>query len=186
MSGIITEAQAAHVFRTLSINESRAQLRTFSAGSRYNIFLSHKHDEIELVRQIKAILEALHSGVYVDWEDATMPTSTTGETALRLKRKIREMDKFIFLASNGAIASKWCNWEIGYGDAFKLSHNKFAIFPVKNNEGWKGAEYLQLYPRIEFESAFVYTENFGNPRYGTYQVIYPDGRKMTLENWLNG
>ena len=184
MPHFISEIQAAIVSRSLNLNESAPSTRTFSASNKYNVFLSHKHDEVNLVKQIKSILESLHYKVYVDWEDATMPTRTNGETANRLKGKIRSLDKFIFLASNGAINSKWCNWEIGYGDAYKLGIDKFAIFPVSNQLGWLGAEYLSLYPRIEYVSDHG-DYNFGNPNFGTYWVVYPNGNKQTLKEWLS-
>lgn len=184
MPNFISEIQAASVSRSLNLNEATVMCRTFSASNRYNVFLSHKHDEVDLVKQIKSILESLHYQVYVDWEDATMPNRTNGQTASKLKAKIRSLDKFIFLASNGAINSKWCNWEIGYGDAYKLALDKFAIFPVSNQYGWMGTEYLSLYPRIEYASAYN-DYNYGNPNFGTYWVVYPDGNKQTLKEWLS-
>lgn len=46
-----------------------------------------------------------------------MPKVTSAETATRIKDRISRCDKFILLATNGAIDSKWCNWELGFGDA---------------------------------------------------------------------
>lgn len=96
MPNFISEIQAASVSRSLNLNEATVMCRTFSASNRYNVFLSHKHDEVDLVKQIKSILESLHYQVYVDWEDATMPNRTNGQTASKLKAKIRSLDKFIF------------------------------------------------------------------------------------------
>lgn len=46
-----------------------------------------------------------------------MPQVTSGETAIRIKDRIDKCDKFILLATDKAVESKWCNWELGYGDA---------------------------------------------------------------------
>ena len=41
----------------------------------------------------------------------------------KLKEKIEIADKFILLATEKAINSKWCNWELGLGDAAKYMKN---------------------------------------------------------------
>ncbi|MBO9573703.1 MAG: toll/interleukin-1 receptor domain-containing protein, partial [Chitinophagaceae bacterium] len=112
--------------------------------------------------------------VYIDWLDDSMPAFTSAETANKIKKKIRECDKFILLATNNAIASKWCNWELGFGDAHKYI-DKIALFPLSENSvGWNGAEYLRIYPRIE-------EGNFNNEY---FKVIYPDGKQMSVLEWL--
>ena len=68
--------------------------------------------------------------VYIDSKDSSMPITTSAETAINLKDRIRKCDRFILLATNGAIESKWCNWELGFGDANKYP-DKIAIFPLK-------------------------------------------------------
>lgn len=87
--------------------------------------------------------------VYVDWMDEGMPKTTSGLTAIKLKDKINKCKKFIFLGTEGAIASKWCNWELGLGDAKKYPSN-IAIMPIAENNGiYSGSEYLQIYPVIK-------------------------------------
>jgi hypothetical protein len=112
--------------------------------------------------------------VYIDWLDSSMPPFTSAETADKIKKKIKECNKFILLATNSAIASKWCNWELGLGDAQKYI-DRIALFPLSENSGtWNGAEYLRIYPRIEESN---YTNEY-------YKVIYPDGKEMALLDWL--
>jgi hypothetical protein len=114
----------------------------------------------------------------VDWADQTMPESTNGTTANRIKNQIISgNDKFVLLATNNAVGSKWCNWEVGIADPFKLLNKKIALLPLADNSGaWNGAEYLQIYPRIERE----YTQA-GNYN---YFVWFPDGSYETLDTWL--
>lgn len=70
---------------------------------------------------------------------------------MNIKDRIMRCDKFILLATNGAIESKWCNWELGYGDAKKFK-NHIALFPMKpegsNDFEYKGSEYMAIYPYI--------------------------------------
>lgn len=94
----------------------------FSAGIRRpakkTVFLSHKHDDWEDLKGFIGFLERRYNiECYIDSDDPSMPKKTSGETAERIKNAIRKTDRFILLATDNAIASKWCNWELGYGDA---------------------------------------------------------------------
>ena len=139
---------------------------------KYSIFLSHSHHDAELVKKIVLILKNIGVEVYVDWMDDSMPASTCGITAAKIKQKIKQNNKFIFLATNISIDSKWCNWEIGYGDADKFQDDDIAVFPVKENYSeWKGNEYLQLYPSIKRSNDTLY-------------IVYPNGKEILLTEWL--
>ena len=82
-----------------------------------------------------------------------MPKVTSAETATRIKDRISRCDKFILLATNGAIDSKWCNWELGFGDAKKYNKH-IALFPMKPegtyDRNYKGNEYMRNYPYIVY------------------------------------
>lgn len=111
--------------------------------------------------------------------DDDMPQATSGVTAEKIKVKIRENKKFILLATNKAISSKWCNWELGLGDAAKYI-NHISLIPVADdNNHWTGNEYLQIYPRIEKEDRF-----YGARIIEYWYVIFPNGRRVMLEDWL--
>ncbi len=152
-------------------------LKTFSRESKYNkvtIFLSHKHTETDELEAAISFLKQFGVDVYVDWMDEEMPKYTSGKTAARIKSKIEENDKFILLATDGAIASKWCNWELGLGDAHKYI-DKIAVLPVKKDYGqYNGSEYLQIYPYIDKKT-----------NYNThFVVVFPNGKEIELEKWL--
>lgn len=112
--------------------------------------------------------------------DDGMPEKTSGETAIKIKSKIISNEKFILLATNDAVISKWCNWELGIGDVFKFSDDNLAILPLSENSGtWYGNEYLQIYPRIE-----SVTES-GNDIYeNIFKLKYPNGTEKWLDDWL--
>lgn len=156
-----------------TLNESR----TFSkATSTTSIFLSHSHTDRAIVEQAKVFFQNLGISIYVDWADETMPEKTNGVTAQKIKNQIISInDKFVLLATNNAIASKWCNWEVGIADPFKLLNKKIALLPLADNSGtWNGNEYLQIYPRIEKSSL----------NNDDYYVWYPDGTLEALTTWL--
>ncbi len=155
-----------------------ASLKEFKAESKYGkvtIFLSHKHDETEELDGAISFLKNFGVEIYVDWLDDNMPRITNGTTASRIKQKIKENKKFIFLATEGAIDSKWCSWELGHGDAEKYISHNIAILPVKDNSSnYTGSEYLEIYPYI-YESDS--TSNL-------YFVVFPDGSIEYLDSWL--
>jgi hypothetical protein len=159
------------------LSAARAETKT---TDKIGVFLSHSHKDKSLIKQAVSFFKAINISVYVDWMDETMPEKTSGETALKIKSKIISNQKFIFLATNDAIISKWCNWELGIGDTFKFSSDNLAILPLSENSGsWYGNEYLQIYPRIESVNLSVHGiyDNI-------FKVKYPDGTKKWLDDWL--
>ena len=129
-------------YESISIRHQNYEAKTI-------VFISHKHDELEDLKDVIGFLEKNYNvKCYIDSEDGAMPIFTSAETAVKIKDRIRQCDKFILLATNGAINSKWCNWELGYGDAHKFKDN-IAIFPFADKEiEFKGQEYLNIYPYI--------------------------------------
>lgn len=180
--GILTKAQLTNATEAkLGYFSFRDNLRESKVQNRYSaqktIFLSHSHADLEDGSVDKAIvfLRKLGVIVYIDSNDASLPPTTDTETANKLKERIKVCDKFILLASNNSISSKWCNWELGIGDVNKYI-NHIALFPLADNTGyWNGAEYLTIYPRIE-------ESNYTN---GYYKVIFPDKTEKSLYEWLS-
>lgn len=128
--------------RIRSLSEARAQgLKT--------AFLCHSHHDAQLVRGIITLLDETGWRVYVDWADESMPETPTRETAMIIKRKIVELNYFLFLATPNSMSSKWCPWEIGFADG-KKDINTIMIIPTLDSSGrWHGSEYLQLYRKID-------------------------------------
>jgi len=108
---VITKSQL-HGFRNATrtfskgINESLSEFSRETKQGKVTIFLSHKHDEAEDLDSAIGLLKSFGVEIYVDWQDEGMPKNTNGATAARIKVKIKENNKFIFLATEGAIASK--------------------------------------------------------------------------------
>lgn len=116
------------------------------------VFISHKHDDLESLKGVIGFLEKEYDvKAYIDSRDPNMPKVTSGKTATNIKERITRCRKFILLATNGAIESKWCNWELGFGDAKKYKDH-IAIMPLKpsgtSDEQYKGNEYMSIYPSI--------------------------------------
>ena len=181
------------------INESLSRTKTFSTKNAYDskttIFLSHKHSDIEELEEATGVIETLEdlgAKVYIDSMDNKMPDQTSGETAQRIKEVIKYCDRFILLATAKAIESYWCNWELGIGDVHKYSR-KIAILPVKEkgqyDSQYKGNEYLQIYPSIDYEAGTNYYRNNGGVITKGYYVAEPRNKEgiryiKPLKTWL--
>lgn len=187
----ITESQLKSISRStrsyITLNESLKNFKNEYSFLKTNIFLSHKHDEKEQLEGAISFLKTFGVDVYVDWLDDGMPKTTSGITAVRIKQKIKENHKFIFLATEGAINSKWCNWELGLGDAAKYIEN-IAIFPIKKDySDYTGSEYLEIYPYVfNIDSSQFYFKGSYRSQ-GTY-VVYPsvngNDRVVPIAEWL--
>lgn len=155
------------------------------------VFISHKHDDLDDLKGLLGFLEREYGvRVYIDSRDPSMPKITSAQTALNIRERIKGCNKFILLATNGAIESKWCNWELGYGDAHKFKKNiaLFQMKPQNTSDGaYKGSEYMSIYPYITyFDGSEKYTN--GKPIDRGYYVRReePDGNYITpLSDWFN-
>ena len=138
-------------YRTARLDKAREPILEHSqfAQRTTTVFISHKHDDLADLEGIIGFLEQQYGvKVYIDSRDPSMPQKTSGETASKIKKRIEFCDKFILLATNGAIDSKWCNWELGYGDAHKYQEN-IALFPMQpKGSSYTGNEYMEIYPYI--------------------------------------
>lgn len=115
-----------------------------------------------------------------------MPKTTSGLTASRIKEKIKQNHKFILLATEAAINSKWCNWELGLGDAAKYMEH-IAIMPIKNDHSnFTGSEYLQIYPYIENldNSGYIKNSYKSSGAYVVFPSINGNDKIVSLADWL--
>lgn len=168
---LVTETQLGYINYTRTLIEAKNQTRSSATTS---VFLSHSHSDAALIDRVIVLLRKSGVAVNVDRTDSGLPPITGPVTAARIKVKITEQKKFILVATDNAIQSKWCNWELGYGDAQKFDKN-IALLPLAENSGaWIGNEYLTIYPRIE--ETYQGSDN--------YNVIFPDGRSVSLSVWL--
>lgn len=161
------------VSSTLLVNESTQRTRLFSSTSTKSaggttVFISHSHDDLDIgeIDGILGMLKRYNIVPFIDSMDKNMPPVTCADTAKRIKEVIQFCEKFILIATNNAIESYWCNWEVGIGDVHKYKDH-IAILPIKERaqrpDQYKGNEYLNLYSSIEYFD--------GTTRYDTGSLI---------------
>lgn len=143
----ISSIRKAAVRRTSFASLDSLQEATLHGAK--TVFLCHSHKDRALVEGVITLLRESGWRVYVDWSDSSMPENTNKETADKIKKKIAELNYFIFLATENSVNSRWCPWEIGYADC-KKGYENILIMPVSDDHGrWVGSEYLQLYKKLD-------------------------------------
>lgn len=191
----IFEQGAFRDYSRVSLNESRSPILGSSQyeRSKATVFISHKHDDLEDLSGLIGFLEKNYNvKAYIDSKDSSMPSVTSGVTASKIKERIRQCDKFILLATDGAVESKWCNWELGYGDSQKFSSEDIAILPLKrkgyDDSSYKGNEYMQIYPYIAYYDGTEFYRDRTPVQRGYYVVTEDEKGNRTinpLRDWLN-
>ena len=178
-------------YSSVRLDEARESMPLIHSEYGYRkttVFISHKHDDLEDLKGLLGFLEKEYNvKVYIDSNDPSMPKLTSAKTAENIKNRIKQCDKFILLATDSAVESKWCNWELGYGDAQKYRAH-IALLPLKSkgstDGNYKGSEYMDLYPYIIYCYGFEQYED-GSPVKKGYYVYYKDTNSITsLEEWF--
>lgn len=153
------------------IAETRAWRATSATAAEATVFLSHSHQDTDLVEATVRFFASRRVHLYVDWLDPKMPEVTDPNTALELKKRIRSLRRFVVLVTDRSSASRWVPWELGYADGVKREHD-IAVFPVPNATTQPIAEYIGIYSRIEMV--------------GNNAVVIPPqrGAPVMLDSWL--
>lgn len=152
MKRILESGQFSNYREGVSLDSASMEVANLykSYFGKTTVFISHKHDDLEDLSGLIGFLEKNYNvKAYIDSKDSSMPSVTSGVTASKIKERIRQCDKFILLATDGAVESKWCNWELGYGDSQKFSSKDIAILPLKrkgySDSSYKGNEYIHIF-----------------------------------------
>ncbi len=165
-------------FEDIKTFSERAIERPDYYGYPKYVFISHKHSDLEYLKGFIDYLKSIYKiNPYIDSMDSEMPKNTCPQTAKRIKYVIGKCYKFILLATNDALSSKWCNWEVGIADKTKFENNDMAILPMVDDlyTKYNGNEYLALYPSIEKRS--IDSDEF--------IVKFNNELSMPLYQWLN-
>jgi len=163
-------------------NVRQKNLDRKSLSYKRTVFLSHSHQDNDIVGSVVEFLLTVGIYAYVDWLDPTMPQTTSGETASKIKERIIQCERFVVLLTENSKESKWVPWELGFADAMKNNEN-ISIFPVRrrsytNDSEFNGLEYMQLYQRIALGNLIETGESIPC-------VFPPNATKgKTLGQWL--
>ena len=116
----------------------------------FDIFLSHAIKDADLITGVISLLEDSGFTVYVDWiiDPLLERDKVNAKTAEVLRKRMRQCKSLIYVHTYSSTESKWMPWELGYFDGFKPEKVSILPLAVKEDEQFKGQEYLELYPII--------------------------------------
>ena len=172
----IRKAATEAKYQGVAVNEN---LTRFASSKRYDLFISHSFNDRELVTGLYHLFNKAGYNVYIDWiiDKQLNRNYVTLETASLIKSRIQASLGTAYVSTSSSTSSKWCPWELGVSDGMK---GKVCILPVMNT-GFKGQEYLGLYPYLE------YAKIHGEDKYDFWVYDQVDTKKyIILKNWLQG
>lgn len=156
-------------------------IKSVGDGDSFDVFLSHSYNDREFIWKLKEYIEN-NCGLscYVDWitEPGVLDRGNVNiDSAKILRKRMRQSRSLVFCTSDNSPDSKWMPWELGYFDAHKGS---VAILPiVDEGQGFRGQEYLSLYPYIDLAEA----------KSGGANIMWVNESSSVYVNytdWLNG
>ena len=142
----------------------------FSVSMRqsFDIFLSHSHEDSDIILGVVEILKLLGYATYVDWiEDRHLDRSkVTPAHADLLRKRMKQSSFMLYVTTSNSTSSKWMPWELGYFDGYKP--DKVGVLPILDpGVGFAGQEFIGLYPTVEYDKL---------PGHGTETLIWrPSG-----------
>ncbi len=174
--GLIQFRNSARIYLK-TVEESLQLFKKESDYNKVNIFLFHTPGQLEELDSAINFLNNFRVLIYVDWMDEDMPTDTNGSIAKHakqvIKEKIRDNQKFIFLATEEALQSPWCNWVLGHIHPQKPIED-IAILPIRGDfSDYSGEQFLKKFPYIHEIEA----EKYG--------VKFPNEDIMEIAEWLS-
>jgi hypothetical protein len=112
---IITRSESRRKFKTADTILREDARDTLDAAS-FDIFLSHSYLNADDVLALKAEIESMGFGVYVDWvvDSHTNREDVTKETADLIRERMGQCKSLFYVTSSEAADSKWMPWELGY------------------------------------------------------------------------
>lgn len=115
----------------------------------WDIFLSHRYKDRELIIGLAIKIVELGYSVFVDWiENPEIDRGdVTKENADFLREAMKKCGCLFYAVTQNSHESTWMPWELGYSDAL---HGKVAIVPITPRptatDSYTNSEYLGLYP----------------------------------------
>ncbi|WP_025743785.1 TIR domain-containing protein [Aquimarina pacifica] len=174
--GLLQFRNAARIYRK-PVTESLQLFKQETKLLKVTLWISHQPNQLEELDSAINFLKGFGVLIYADWldEEHSIYNTNIQDSKEKKEKRIKENRKFIFLATEEAIDSKECKWELRYANTQK-SIDQIAILPVrKDYTDYSGSAYLQKYPYIQ-KSDHVQDR---------YEVKYPDGSIEELGAWLS-
>jgi hypothetical protein len=159
------------------------EVKAYSDEDKFDIFLSHRFIDYDSLLVLKDKLEEDYDlTLYVDHvQDPFLDRENVRkETAIVLRKRMRQCRCLLFATTGNSPASKWMPWELGYFDGMG---GRVAILPViesgdASHNTYRGQEYLGIYPYI--------TKDPGKDKREHLWATESETRYCRLDLWMKG
>jgi hypothetical protein len=148
----VNEARVAASARGITAAAAPTELRKAAASpltTHYDFFLSHTREDAAVIAGVKTLLEGEGWTVYVYWAEGDATSRVNATTAADLRKRMNNCQALIYASSETSPNSKWMPWELGYFDGRRPGRVAIMPLPSSASTGFKGQEYLELYPNLE-------------------------------------
>ncbi len=179
------EAMESSIYRK-SADQVLLEARADQQGrTSFDVFLSHAIRDKSIVLGAMRLIEMSGRSVYVDWvvDPALDRSQVSGRTAEALRARMGQCTSLLYMYSRHSQSSRWMPWELGYFDG---RNGNVAVLPILPDQGtldFKQEEYLQLYPKADFEG-------LGTARPAIWinkaERVEPSRDFLGLEAWVKG
>ncbi|MEW7290388.1 TIR domain-containing protein [Aquimarina sp. 2304DJ70-9] len=171
--GLLQLRNSARIY-TKDVTESLQLFKKETKNLKVTVFLSYHPDELEELDSAINFLKDFDVLIYADWLDENIPRDKSDITSKQLQQQIQENKKFIFLATETAVQSKWCDWVLRLAATIKAPED-IVVLPIREDfSDYGGADYLKKHAYIK-ENDFTAL---------AYDVKYPNGDEKTLAEWF--
>jgi hypothetical protein len=130
------------------LNESVTDKKP-SSDKTFDIFLSYRADDADVVMGVYADLIKRGYAVYIDriMDPDLNRKDVTRQTADTIRNRLMQSKSLFYVASDNAAQSNWMPWELGFEDGYRA---KSAIVPVTDKSRYEfvGVEFVGIYPRV--------------------------------------
>lgn len=177
--GLLQYKNAARVYSKTTL-ESLNLFKKETKQLKLPIFLSYHNEELEELDNAINFLKNFGALIYPDFfiekkGSKNKRDKVPDHVNPKVEKKISQNSKFIFVATENALQSKKCKWELRYANA-KKAVGDIVILPIREDyDDYSGIELLKKYPYIHKKSVDT----------NEYIVQYPDGSTEELSDWLS-
>lgn len=113
----------------------------------FNVFLSHRTLDRELIIKVKNLLNKQNLSVYVDWmidKDGLNPVKFDENTWPILQHRMRHCDKFLYIHTKNCYESEWIPKEIDYAKEIGIPMEVFNVDGASEDSNTIGLKHIDL------------------------------------------
>ncbi len=140
-----------------------------------SVYFAYDPKDEEYLLSVMLLLDSTGAKIYPDWSAYSISSDQESVNPETIRSNIERCSKFIFIATENAVQSSRCNWELGIGYGLKYPDN-IAVMSVTEQRGtiWSGPDHLQTFPMLVTDNDFFIGEFF----------IEGGQRRISLTEWL--